>query len=45
MILTKEATREQPPSSPRTPFLDSFWIADHSGGDAICKHKRVFQDL
>ena len=25
--------------------LDYFLFADHSGGDAICKHKRVFQDL
>jgi hypothetical protein len=31
MILTKEATREQPPSSPRTPFMDNFRVADNPG--------------
>jgi hypothetical protein len=41
----RNAVHAEPDQSSANPFRDNFRIADHSGGDAICKHKRVFQDL
>jgi hypothetical protein len=37
MILTKEATREQPPSSPRTPFLYNYRVADYPPGKPLSR--------